>query len=667
MTLKLPVIQEPGEFILSASQWEAYETCPRAAGLHYIDGVTKPQLPSAAVGTRVHEVLEDYSTKGVDPNPHEVMTVQVNSKPVKYYPGQTAEAALPNIPAPFVAVAEGEFMFRTPSGILWRGAKDSKYRVAGEQFLPPDLGIGTLVVHDYKSTSDFKWAKLPAYDREAAQDPDYPGDLETNVQSNLYAYNELEATQDPEIDLHWQYLLTKGRPAAHSVRRKVSLRPVLEQIGRIEETAKEWLEIRKAKVPAKELRPNLQMCSKYGGCPYRGKACVVTAQERYSRAMGVAEIQAMMAKKKAEQAALAAKTGGEAPPPPPPVTAVTAPVEKELPMASPPPPPPPPAPEVNGRPGYWMPGDPMNDAQEFLASKGKSLFVVSMAADVAPPHDVGLSYLNTPERGVINPPEAPPVAPASPAAAVSLAGQVAQNDKPLSPASAGSDASAPEVKEPTDQYSEFPRTALVALAAQRGLCATNTRERDATLRAKLREFDANPPAPVIKVPSIVPPPKPTTVPPPPKGVDSDYCNAGPGPKVSSIPPLSFSAGLQEQAPTRKPSHAVPPPSMEAFQGMSQPIVTLYVNCAPFGETFTKLTEILEMVQEPFRANSDGAMDYRLVDFGKGAGLLANHVFAFLAEAGPNAFPSVVVDARTDEGRVCLATLERSATRVIRGF
>lgn len=66
----------------------------------------------------------------------------------------------------------------------------------------------------------------------------------------------------------------------------------------------------------------------------------------------------------------------------------------------------------------------------------------------------------------------------------------------------------------------------------------------------------------------------------------------------------------------------------------------------------------------------GLEDYRLVDFGKGAGVYATALEQYIA-TNPPASPGgyLVVDARTQEGRDALPTLERAAGpgNVFRGF
>lgn len=72
-------------------------------------------------------------------------------------------------------------------------------------------------------------------------------------------------------------------------------------------------------------------------------------------------------------------------------------------------------PQPLGRPSFWIPGDPLNEIQEFAQSKGKPLSFIANAADNPPPPEVAASYDNLPkvEAGNINPPESGGMVPAA--------------------------------------------------------------------------------------------------------------------------------------------------------------------------------------------------------------------------------------------------------------
>lgn len=90
---------------------------------------------------------------------------------------------------------------------------------------------------------------------------------------------------------------------------------------------------------------------------------------------------------------------------------------------------------------------------------------------------------------------------------------------------------------------------------------------------------------------------------------------------------------------------------------------LLVNCfsdlAPIKQFSDIVRPVLEAVQE-----REGVADYRLIDF-KGPGMLAAALFTFLQDNPQSG--RIMLDARTDEGKHCLPTMERFAKEVIRGY
>jgi hypothetical protein len=91
---------------------------------------------------------------------------------------------------------------------------------------------------------------------------------------------------------------------------------------------------------------------------------------------------------------------------------------------------------------------------------------------------------------------------------------------------------------------------------------------------------------------------------------------------------------------------------------------LYSNCLPQGEAYHTLPSILQQLAANFE-QATGVKDYRLVDFGKGPGLMAESIADELESGRING--NVVVDIRTHEGAAFVSTFERFARRVIRGF
>jgi hypothetical protein len=72
------------------------------------------------------------------------------------------------------------------------------------------------------------------------------------------------------------------------------------------------------------------------------------------------------------------------------------------------------APAPQGRPSFWIPGDPMNERQTQAHSMGLPLSMVAALAPNAPPDDVGKLYDQKPAPTVgINPREAAAVVPSA--------------------------------------------------------------------------------------------------------------------------------------------------------------------------------------------------------------------------------------------------------------
>src|SRR5690606_31334769 len=105
-------------------------------------------------------------------------------------------------------------------------------------------------------------------------------------QGMLYAEAEFRA--DPKLkklELFWLYATTKGKRRARPVRITITREHAAAAFTRIHAVAKEMAEIRRAGGSALDLPPNVEHCSAYGGCPFRGGACNLTNEERLRSAM----------------------------------------------------------------------------------------------------------------------------------------------------------------------------------------------------------------------------------------------------------------------------------------------------------------------------------------------------------------------------------------------
>jgi len=383
----------------SASQLSEVLECVRFAALKRIDKIVSltEDTFSRDLGTRIHQITCAYVRNGTEPDLYETMSRRVQNPrtgelAVKtFYPGQIASAAFP--------------LLRPNAGPTWFTETSIKGLTLPNGIpLQGDIDLAiadgdVLEIRDYKSTSDFKWAKTEA-------------DLRSDIQANIYAYAGFSAIDrgvfpnvyKDVIDLHWQYLRTT-RPASHSVRFRISREENLAFIHRLAGNAGTWVELRKKKVSGTQLPPiglATGKCSKHNGCPYRGTTCVITVEDalRYQEGMDMNDLSALLAQRTQSQQALS-----QVPPP-----ASLAPAPGGNPFLAPPP-------AAPARPSYWMPGDALNEFQEMARDKGKPLSFIANMADNPPPPEVSASYdrpaLSAPaswsappvEAGQINPPE----------------------------------------------------------------------------------------------------------------------------------------------------------------------------------------------------------------------------------------------------------------------
>jgi hypothetical protein len=129
------------------------------------------------------------------------------------------------------------------------------------------------LVIDFKTTSDFKWAKT----RET---------LRTDVQANIYAMYALVSTGAPAVDLAWVYMRTRGARKAKRTHTRLYRDEVAAQYEAIDATGIELVETRMGTKSEAEggpgglaLPPNPDACEMYGGCPYRAK-CNLSPKEK---------------------------------------------------------------------------------------------------------------------------------------------------------------------------------------------------------------------------------------------------------------------------------------------------------------------------------------------------------------------------------------------------
>jgi hypothetical protein len=630
-------ISDSGRPVLSASQVDTFRECARKWAWRYLEGIKEPPNASANLGTKCHSMLEKWLELGAYPDTLEAFPLLMKDGHTKiYFPGQIVQAGLHFLPPPGIALVEGEFRMESRRS-SWTGYRDAQFledEKTGEAFAPDPVvaqipGLIPIVL-DHKTTSDFKWMKSAEV-------------LRRDIQAVLYAAKTMEDMAVRRVKNRWVYYRTTGQPSARKVEVEFTVDQVAEEMASIDATAQEVHQLYQLRPKALELAPNPEACERYGGCPHISR-CNLGTVERMEALMAKETIQEMMERKKREREALEASGAPPAVAPPAPPAPPMAPPAVQAPPAppmappavqAPPAPPIPPAPQgIPQAPNYWKPGDPMNVAQEYLQAKGASLSIIASAADVPPPDHVAKAYDagGWMERGTINPPEAPPAAPPTPAL--------------MPPAPPVVQTAATQV---VDDLTAMNRDQLKVLAMQMGLVDSSSRLREGSLQDMIRDARAKgwtaPPAPLAPPapPAPLAPPAPPAVAPP--APPAPPAVAPPAPPAPPVIQSGDTSGVQ------------------AGRGF-----LLLVNAVPMRgleEGITLDSILAEAVLPRMRADT-GLPDYRLEDFGRGPGRLAAYLEGFLQELQFGPETTIVVDSRTDEGRACLSTLTRYAGTVIRG-
>jgi RecB family exonuclease len=243
---------------VSASQVENFVRCPRIWYSGHILGDREPQKPHQAKGEQVHAELEHYGKTG-EARPSEYLEiVQValdhlgEHKHVRdpYWGQFKGQAGL---------LLEQEILMPTyEGGPSWIGYID---RVVAM----PDKGE----VWDYKTTSDFRYAKTPE-------------ELLESIQMQSYAHWLFQNSDYKEVLVKHLCLRMRGRAAAKPVE-AVTTRERTESFWRdrilpLVRQMAEWANLHPQ--TADLLPPHTDHCNDYGGCFYRPKCGFTTTGTR---------------------------------------------------------------------------------------------------------------------------------------------------------------------------------------------------------------------------------------------------------------------------------------------------------------------------------------------------------------------------------------------------
>lgn len=261
---------------VSPSQVETFRLCERKWAFAKLDRIELPPNKYAQRGGDTHAVLEKWQKDGT--------RIDFDTDI-----GKIVAPGLRFLPVPGSHLVESWFKFRT-SVATYHGIKDLRSRPSPVR-----------VIWDHKTTTNLKWMKTP---EKLRRDP----------QANIYAVSEIEDAKDngehvERVEQNWVYYLTDPeKPRARKVQlhvlpdrsSRVPPRPkdvladhfgvmyfdeLYERFAEIEQTASKILNYRRLHESGQirggaDVPYDVEGCDAFGGCPYRGTACVLTVSER---------------------------------------------------------------------------------------------------------------------------------------------------------------------------------------------------------------------------------------------------------------------------------------------------------------------------------------------------------------------------------------------------
>lgn len=243
-----------GALYVSASEIEVFDLCPRKWAFGYIEGKRPPPNDSAALGSRVHAILEKWLKEGAAPD---MLTLE----------GDIAASGLHLLPPPKTPTLVTEEQFRFTSQRAWyTGFKDFRYRDAD----------GLIHVGDHKTTKSFTWAKTL-------------DEILCHSQALIYAVDEFHKNpNDDRISLDWIYYRTTGARKAEPRSQIVSKDMVAEMFfEHVDPVAGEITKLHHevpAGASALDFAPNFSACEAYGGCAFLS-ICNPTPTQRVQATM----------------------------------------------------------------------------------------------------------------------------------------------------------------------------------------------------------------------------------------------------------------------------------------------------------------------------------------------------------------------------------------------
>ena len=237
------------EIRVSVSQIKKYKRCPKAWWYEYGPLQDKsPSKPAAALGTKVHEILESYLLTGANPPDNKA--------------GRIASCGLDKLPDPAGLDIERSITIplTNQANILCRIDM---------------VGTDRPYIGDHKTTSDFKWAKTC-------------GELENDVQLLTYAYAAYFEEKPETVDAELIYYRTRGLPVSMSVATSLPWEAIEKNWEAIGEIAEEMAP-KKIDPTGESCAGNSSACGDYGGC-YHAPKCPFSPKNQTTPPKNLAEV-----------------------------------------------------------------------------------------------------------------------------------------------------------------------------------------------------------------------------------------------------------------------------------------------------------------------------------------------------------------------------------------